>query len=65
MNIKLKKAIFDYMIENRKEFQLVNSTVDHFRQYIYDNTGNHIIGGQGVHDFIIVANQLIICDYDD
>ena len=39
----LKKAIIDWMIENENVWQPVNSTIEHFRQYIYDDKGEYII----------------------
>ena len=58
MNIQLKKEIFLYMIENHNEFQLVNSTVKKFKQYIYTENGEFCIGGEEVHDFILQVNKL-------
>lgn len=33
MNTQLKKEIANYMLDNSKEFQLINSTTEEFRQY--------------------------------
>ena len=52
MNTELKKVIFLYMMENQNEFQLVNSTALKFRQYIYDENGMFIIGGEEILEFI-------------
>jgi hypothetical protein len=37
IHLELKKAIFNYMIENHDLFNLVNNTIDHFREYIYNS----------------------------
>ena len=57
MNIGLKKAIFDYMIDN-DEFQLFNATTAHFRQYIYTPEGEYCFGGKEVLEFIDAVRKL-------
>ena len=52
MNKELKKAIVLWIFENDKEFQLHNATVEKFRPYIYDASGNFLIGGEVVSEFI-------------
>jgi hypothetical protein len=59
MNLELKKAIFLYMIEKHKYSQLVNHTIEEFRQYIYLPNGEHCIGGEAVSDFITAIDKLI------
>jgi hypothetical protein len=59
IHIELKKAIFDYMIEKHDLFNLVNNTVDHFREYIYNSEGNYLIGWKEVAEFITELNKLI------
>jgi len=59
MNTDLKKAIIDFMFENVDEFQLVNATTAHFRQYIYTQDGHYCIGGEVVSIFIENAEKLI------
>jgi len=59
MNIKLKKAILEFLCENEKDFQLTNRTIDHFRAYIYDRGGNYLIGGDEVANFIQRAEKLL------
>jgi len=58
MNLELKKAIFNYMIDNHKVFQLVNHTKEHFSQYIYLPNGDYCIGGIEVADFINAVDKL-------
>ena len=58
MNLQLKVAIFNYMIENNAESQLVNTTIEHFKQYIYTPDGNYCFGGEEVSNFIIVIDKL-------
>ena len=62
MYLELKQSIIAWLIENPNRWQRVNSCHDHFRQYIYDSTGNYIIGGQVVSDFISNADKLLYCD---
>lgn len=59
MNLELKKAIVNFMLENSKEFQLLNTTKEIFRQYIYTAEGNFCIGGQEVSEFINNFYKLI------
>jgi hypothetical protein len=51
MNTELQKAIFNHMVGN-KDFQLINNTVDKFKQYIYTLGGHYCLGGKEVADFI-------------
>ena len=62
MNLELKKAIFAWMCDNQKEFQLVNATVKHFKQYIYLPDGNYCIGGQKVSEFILLIDETVFND---
>ena len=59
MKADLKKAIVNFMLENAGEFQLVNATTAHFRQYIYTQNGDYCIGGEDVSIFINNAEKLI------
>ena len=52
MNRELKKAIMLYMIENDNTFSLVNYTIKHFREYIYNSKGEYLIGWKTVSQFI-------------
>jgi hypothetical protein len=58
MNKELKKAVFEFMNDNN-DFQLVNSTIGKFRQYIYTEEGNYCFGGEQVVNFIIELNELL------
>lgn len=58
IHLELKKRIFLYMCENQNEYQLVNSTIEKFREYIYDAKGNYLIGGEDVANFIESINKL-------
>lgn len=62
MNLELKKAIFNNMLENATDFQLVNNTVERFRQYIYTPAGEYRIGGQKVADFIKLMDKKVFND---
>ena len=59
MQYQLMQAIFNYLIENSNEFNLHNATTAHFKSYIYDDTGNYLIGGEQVSQFISDAIKLI------
>lgn len=59
MNWGLMQAIVEYMSDTHNDFQLVNNTVQQFRQYIYDDAGEYIIGGKQVASFIIKAEKLL------
>lgn len=59
MNMELKKAIVNWLMENENKWQRVNACKEHFRNYIYDDSGNYIIGGEIVGDFIDNADKLI------
>jgi hypothetical protein len=58
MNTELQKAIFNHMVGN-KDSQLVNNTVEKFRQYIYTPDGNYCFGGEVIAYFITELNKLL------
>lgn len=60
MNVKLKKAICDWICDNVKEFQLTNECNKHFANYIYDDDGAYLIGGEEVCKFIESECGLIV-----
>lgn len=60
MKKELKQAIVNFIFDNEKEFQIINTTTDKFRPYIYDNEGEYLIGGKDVYDFIKDAIKLLI-----
>ncbi len=60
MNIQLKKEIILFIIVNDKEFQITNCVVNKFRNYIYDDQGNYLIGGKEVTNFIHTSIDLIL-----
>ena len=59
MKHQLMQAIFNYLIDNRNEFNLHNTTTKQFRAYIYDDKGEYLIGGEQVSQFISDAIKLI------
>ena len=59
MNKELKKAIVLHIIDNEKDFQLVNNTTKEFREYIYNSKGELLIGGGQVREFIVDAAKLL------
>lgn len=60
MKKELKRAIVNFIFENDREFQIVNATKKKFRNYIYDDEGEYLIGGEDVADFIEQAIKLLI-----
>jgi len=59
MNNELKQAIISYIFKNINDFQIINSTIEEFRNYIYDKKGEYLIGGGDIANFIEEANNLI------
>lgn len=60
MEAQLKDAIIKSVQENKTEFQLLNATKDKFRNYIFNEEGNYLIGGEKVHEFISQFIKLYI-----
>lgn len=56
---ELKRAIIEWLFENENEWQRVNSCRDAFRPYIYDSTGDYLLGGEAVSEFISLADKVI------
>lgn len=59
MQYSLMQHIFNFIIENRNEFQLHNATTQKFRAYIFDDQGEYLIGGEQVSEFISDAIKLM------
>ena len=59
MHKELKKEIIKWLLENENKWQRLNSCKEEFRNYIYDDEGNFLIGGEDVVNFIRKANNLI------
>lgn len=59
MRKELKQAIIKWLMENENQWQRTNACREHFRNYIYDGSGNHVIGGAEVSEFISKAEKLI------
>jgi len=59
MRTELKKAIIDWMFENKGLHQLVNGTHANFRQYVYTPEGDYCIGGKEVSEFVSMVDKLI------
>ena len=56
---ELKAAIIKWLLENENEWQRVNACTETFREYIYSKSGNYLIGGESVAEFIRAADKLI------
>lgn len=59
MHKELKKAIIKWLLEHEDRWQRLNSCTKEFRNYIYDDEGNYLIGGEDVSNFIREADNLI------
>ena len=59
MHKELKKAILKWLLENEHNWQRLNACTKEFRNYIYDDEGNYLIGGEDVSSFISEADDLI------
>jgi hypothetical protein len=57
--MELKKAIIDWLFENKNEWQRKSTCRNYFRAYIYNSEGNYLIGGEEVSEFIDNADKLI------
>jgi len=52
METELKNAIIKEVQQNADQFQLNNYITSLFREYIYNNDGEYLIGGEEVAQFI-------------
>lgn len=56
---ELKTAIIKWLLENENRWQRVNACTEAFRKYIYNKSGNYLIGGEVVAEFIKASDKLI------
>ena len=56
---ELKTAIIKWLLCNENQWQRVNACTEAFREYIYNKSGNYLIGGEAVMEFIRAADKLI------
>ena len=59
MRTELKKQIIDWLFDNERVYNRLNKCVEKFRNYIYDNEGAYLIGGENVYEFIVEADTLL------
>ena len=59
MHKELKKEIIKWLLENENKWQRLNACTKEFRNYIYNDEGNYLIGGEEVSNFIEEADDLI------
>lgn len=52
---ELKTAIVKWLLENENQWQRVNVCTEAFREYIYNKSGNYLIGEEAVAEFIGAA----------
>lgn len=62
VNLKLKQAILNWLIENPNQWCRVTACKEKFRAYIYDVHGEYLIGGDEVAKFIENADTLLFGD---
>lgn len=60
MRKELKQAIVNYIFEHDEEFQLHSAASKEFKNYLYDDKGNYLIGGEEVSEFISQSIKLLI-----
>lgn len=48
MSKELKTAIIKWLLKNENQWQRVNACTEAFREYIYNKSGNYLIGGEAV-----------------
>lgn len=58
MSKELKTAIIKWLLENENPWQRVNACTEAFREYIYNKSGNYLIGGEAVAEFIKAADTM-------
>lgn len=56
---ELKTAIVKWLLGNENQWQRVNACTEAFREYIYNKSGNYLVGGEAVVEFIGAADKLI------
>lgn len=56
---ELKTVIVKWLLGNENQWQRVNASVQAFREYIYNKSGNYLVGGEAVVEFIGAADKLI------
>lgn len=49
---ELRRAIVNWLFDNENVFCRSSACSQNFRQYIYDDTGNYIIGGKDIAEYI-------------
>ena len=57
--MELKKAIINWLFDNKSTWQRTSVCREYCRPYIYNADGNYLIGGEEISDFIIKADKLI------
>ena len=56
---EVKAEIINWLLEHENEWQRVNACHEAFREYIYNSSGNYLIGGKNVSAFIEDADRLL------
>ena len=56
---ELKQAFLKWLLENENQWNRVSACNEAFRAYIFDASGNYLIGGQVVSKFITDADKLL------
>ena len=59
MNKELKRAIVNWLLDNKNTWNRVNECTKEFSQYIYNANGNYCIGGKEVAEFIREIDKIL------
>ena len=59
---ELMKEIINWLFAHENEWQRINACIDEFRNYIYQDNGNYLIGGENIVRFIEKVDKLIYGD---
>lgn len=58
-DLELMESILIWLLRNKNLFNRVNHCIDEYRNYIYDDNGSYLIGGEEVVNFIEKADKLL------
>lgn len=63
-DLELMESILIWLLRSKNVSNRVRNCIDEYRNYIYDDIGNYLIGGEQVVNFIKKANKLIFGGVD-
>lgn len=59
INLQLKQAIINYIFENYNLFNRLNNTIHNFKNYIYNENWNYLIGWKEIIEWIEKIDKMI------